>query len=62
MKQKTIDLTPSWRGIANTCIMLLEVGHDDARQTAKAEIRKMASILDNLDEKKDSHQSTQDSA
>jgi len=62
MKQKTIDLAPSWRGIANTCIMLLEVGNDDARQTAKAEIRKMGSILDNLDEKKDSHQSTQDSA
>ena len=42
--------------------MLLEVGNEDARQTAKAEIRKMGSILDNLDEKKDSHQSTQDSA
>jgi len=62
MKQETIDLAPSWTARANTCIMLLEVGNDDARQTAKAEIRKMASILDNLDEKKDSHQSTQDSA
>ena len=62
MKQETINIKPSWRGIANTCIMLLEVGNDDARQTAKAEIRKMGSILDNLDEKKDSHQSTQDSA
>ena len=62
MKQETINIKPSWRGIANSCIMLLEVGNEDARQTAKAEIRKMGSILDNLDEKKDSHQSTQDSA
>ena len=52
MKQETINIKPSWRGIANSCIMLLEVGNEDARQTAKAEIRKMGSILDNLDEKK----------
>ena len=58
MKQETINLAPSWRGIANTCIMLLEVGNEDARQTAKAEIRKMGSILDNLDEEKNPHQPT----
>jgi len=68
MKQKTINICPSWRGIANTCILLLEVGNEDAQQTAKAEIRKMGDILDGefkqgaLDEEKDSHQPTQDSA
>jgi hypothetical protein len=68
MKEKTINICPSWRGIANTCILLLEVGNEDARQTAKAEIRKMGDILDGefkqgaLDEEKDSHQPTQDSA
>jgi len=62
MKQETINICPSWRGIANTCIMILEVGNEEARQVAKKEIRKMGDILDNLDEKKDSHQSTQDSA
>ena len=58
MKEETIDICPSWRGIANTCILLLEVGNEDARQPAKAEIRKMGDILDNLDEKEDSHQPT----
>ena len=68
MKEKTINICPSWRGIANTCILLLEVGNEDARQTAKAEIRKMGDILDGefkqgaFDEEKDSHQSAQDSA
>jgi len=52
MKQETINICPSWRGIANTCIMILEVGNEEARQVAKKEIRKMGSILDNLDEKK----------
>ena len=58
MKEETNDITPSWRGIANCCIMILEVGNEDARETAKAEIRKMGDILDNLDEKEDSHQPT----
>ena len=63
MKQKTINITPSWRGMANTCIMLLEVGNEDAKQVAKQEIRRMGDILDEqLDEEKDSHQPTQDSA
>lgn len=68
MKEKTINICPSWRGIANTCILLLEVGNEDARQTAKAEIRRMGDILDGefkqgaLDEEKDSHQPAQDSA
>ena len=53
MKEETINITPSWRGIANCCIMILEVGNHDARETAKAEIRKMGDILDNLDEKED---------
>ena len=61
MKQETINITPSWRGIANTCILLLEVGNEDARQTAKEEIRKMGDILDGefkqgvFNEEKDSH-------
>ena len=51
MKQETtkthlLNICPSWRGMANTCIMIMEVGNDDARQTAKAEIRRMAAILD----------------
>ena len=46
MKEETINICPSWRGIANTCILLLEVGNEDARQTAKEEIRKMGDILD----------------
>ena len=63
MKQKTINITPSWRGMANTCIMILEVGNEDAKQVAKQEIRRMGDILDEqLDEEKDSHQPTQDSA
>ena len=59
MKEETIDICPSWRGMANTCILLLEVGNEDARQTAKAEIRRMGDILDvhsiTLDEEEDSH-------
>ena len=61
MKQKTISIEPSWRGVANTCIMLLEVGNEDARQVAKEEIRRMGIILDGefkqgaFDEEKDSH-------
>ena len=63
MKQETINICPSWRGMANTCIMLLEVGNEDAKQVAKQEIRRMGDILDEqLDEEKDSHQPTQDSA
>ena len=63
MKQETINICPSWRGMANTCIMLLEVGTEDAKQVAKQEIRRMGDILDEqLDEEKDSHQPTQDSA
>ena len=53
MKEETINITPSWRGIANCCIMILEVGNEDARETAKAEIRKMGDILENLDEKEE---------
>ena len=63
MKQETINICPSWRGIANTCIMLLEVGNEEAQATAKAEIRRMGDILDLnshtrdlvKDEEKDSH-------
>jgi|ETNvirome_6_1000_1030641.scaffolds.fasta_scaffold123526_1 hypothetical protein len=63
MKEETINICPSWRGMANTCIMLLEVGNEDAKQVAKQEIRRMGDILDEqLDEEKDSHQPTQDSA
>ena len=46
MKEETINICPSWRGIANTCIMLLEVGNAEAQETAKAEIRRMGDILD----------------
>ena len=45
MKEETINICPSWRGIANTCIMLLEVGNAEAQETAKAEIRRMGDIL-----------------
>ena len=63
MKQETINICPSWRGIANTCIMILEVGNEEAKQVAKKEIRRMGDILDEqLDEEKDSHQPAQDSA
>ena len=63
MKEETINICPSWRGIANTCIILLEVGNAEAQETAKAEIRRMGDILDEqLDEEKNSHQSAQDSA
>jgi len=63
MKEETINICPSWRGIANTCIMLLEVGNAEAQETAKAEIRRMGDILDEqLDEEKNSHQPAQDSA
>ena len=46
MKQETINICPSWRGIANTCIILLEAGNAEAQETAKAEIRRMGDILD----------------
>jgi hypothetical protein len=63
MKEETINICPSWRGIANTCIILLEVGNAEAQETAKAEIRRMGDILDEqLDEEKNSHQPAQDSA
>ena len=59
MKEETINITPSWRGMANCCIMILEVGNEEAKQTAKAEIRRMGDILDvhsiTLDEEEDSH-------
>ena len=63
MKEETIDITPSWRGIANCCIMILEVGNEEAQAVAKAEIRRMGDILDLnshtrdlvKDEEKDSH-------
>ena len=68
MKQETINICPSWRGIANTCILILEVGNEEAQAVAKAEIRRMGTILDGefkqgaFDEEKDSHQPAQDSA
>jgi len=68
MKQETINICPSWRGIANTCIMILEVGNEEAKQVAKEEIRRMGAILDGefkqgaKKKKKDSHQPAQDSA
>jgi len=46
MKEETINICPSWRGIANTCIMILEVGNEEAQAVAKAEIRRMGNILD----------------
>jgi len=63
MKQETINICPSWRGVANTCIMILEVGNEEAQAVAKAEIRRMGDILDLnshtrdlvKDEEKDSH-------
>ena len=46
MKQETINICPSWRGMANTCIMIMEVGNEEAQAVAKAEIRRMGDILD----------------
>ena len=48
--------------------MILEVGNEEAQAVAKAEIRRMGTILDGefkqgaFDEEKDSHQPAQDSA
>ncbi len=62
-KIDTINIAPSWRGVANICIMIFEVGNEEMKQVAKEEIRRMGDILDKqLDEEKDSHKSAQDSA
>ena len=62
MKQETtkthlLNICPSWRGMANTCIMIMEVGNEEAQAVAKAEIRRMGAILDvhsiTLDEEED---------
>lgn len=42
----TIDCTPTWAGILNTIIVLLENGNPDGRAQAIKELRNMAQIAD----------------
>lgn len=47
---KTIDLTPTWSGIINGLIMLLEDGTEAGKHDARIELRRMATILDAFNE------------
>lgn len=54
---KTIDVTPTWEGILPTLLVLLENGNSKGRETARAELKRMAKLADcyveTLREKKD---------
>lgn len=48
----TIDITPTWRQQAQTCIVLLESGNETAKTFARDEILRMAGIIDSQIEAK----------
>jgi hypothetical protein len=45
---KTIDLTPTWRGVIPILIAVLESGTEAGQQSAREELHRMASILDGV--------------
>lgn len=52
IKNQTIDLTPSWAGVANIILLALEHGTPEGKAVAKQELRKMAAVADKYVEKK----------
>ena len=45
---ESIDMTPSWKGIMPAIIAMLEDGTDTGKTIAKAELMRMADILDRM--------------
>lgn len=48
---RTIDLTPTWKEAAHIIAAVLENGTHEGRQAARAELFKMAEILDEMKER-----------
>lgn len=42
----TVDLTPSWAGMVNVIMLLLDKGDREGREVAMGEFRKMATLAD----------------
>ena len=47
---KTINLTPTWKGIMPGIIEVLENGTEEGRKVARAELMRVAEQLDELNE------------
>jgi len=45
---KTIDLTPTWEGVARIHIMLIENGTDEGKRDAREGIIEMGKLIDQL--------------
>ena len=45
------DVTPTWRQIVDTLIQSLENGDEEGKKHARAEVRRMARIIDLLNDK-----------
>lgn len=43
---ETIDITPTWSGIVNALIIVIQDGDSKGRQIAIEELRRMAEIAD----------------
>lgn len=43
---KTIDCTPTWAGMVNWYMKVLEEGNEEAKKPAREELRNMARIAD----------------
>ena len=46
MKNKPINITPSWRTSAGWCLIALDIANEKGKEIAREEIRKMADLLD----------------
>lgn len=47
-KPFVIDCTPSWRTQAEWCLIAIDGGSEQAKDAARAEIRRMGDLIDNL--------------
>ncbi len=50
MSVRTIDMTPTWAGAVEIYLMALEDGTDTGKEMAREEIRRMAQMLDQINE------------
>ena len=48
VKQITIDMTPTWEGVAPILIAALEKGSEEGRSSARKEVKRMAKLVDML--------------
>lgn len=50
LKARTIDITPTWRGLLPVFLALIESGTAEGRKTAREELQRMAEAADKFNE------------